>query len=99
MVALCEPRRVENSAVAPSSRPRCWCSRTRVTTRRPVSNIIDAAQIARGTFYLYFTSKHEIFAELAATFLELIRGSVQRSSSIQPLVSRSYKCGPTSVGS
>lgn len=45
-----------------------------------VNDIIDAAQIARGTFYLYFTSKREIFAELAATFLELIRGSVQKIS-------------------
>lgn len=45
-----------------------------------VHDIIDAAQIARGTFYLYFTSKREIFAELAATFLELIRGSVQKIS-------------------
>ena len=45
-----------------------------------VNDIIDAAQIARGTFYLYFTSKREIFAELAATFLGLIRGSVQKIS-------------------
>jgi AcrR family transcriptional regulator len=45
-----------------------------------VNDIIDAAQIARGTFYLYFTSKREIFAELTATFLGLIRGSVQKIS-------------------
>jgi AcrR family transcriptional regulator len=45
-----------------------------------VNDIIDAAQIARGTFYLYFTSKREVFAELSATFLGLIRGSVQKIS-------------------
>jgi AcrR family transcriptional regulator len=36
-----------------------------------VNDIIDAAQIARGTFYLYFTSKREVFAELSATFLSI----------------------------
>jgi AcrR family transcriptional regulator len=45
-----------------------------------VNDIIDAAQIARGTFYLYFTSKREVFAELSATFLELIRASVRKIS-------------------
>lgn len=45
-----------------------------------VGDIIDAAQIARGTFYLYFTSKREIFAALSAGFLDLIRGSVRKIS-------------------
>lgn len=45
-----------------------------------IGDIIDEAQIARGTFYLYFHSKREIFAELRDAFLELIRGSVQRIS-------------------
>lgn len=45
-----------------------------------VGDIIDAAQIARGTFYLYFTNKREIFAALSAAFLELIRGSVRKIS-------------------
>lgn len=45
-----------------------------------VNDIIDAAQIARGTFYLYFTSKRDVFAELSSTFLELIRGSVRKIS-------------------
>lgn len=45
-----------------------------------VNDIIDAAQIARGTFYLYFTSKREVFAELSATFLDLIRTSVRKIS-------------------
>ncbi len=45
-----------------------------------VNDIIDGAQIARGTFYLYFTSKREVFAELSATFLELIRASVRKIS-------------------
>lgn len=45
-----------------------------------VGDIIDAAQIARGTFYLYFTNKREIFAALSAGFLALIRGSVRKIS-------------------
>ncbi|MGB1274953.1 MAG: TetR/AcrR family transcriptional regulator [Nannocystaceae bacterium] len=45
-----------------------------------VHDIIDQARIARGTFYLYFNNKREIFAELLATFLELIRQSVRRIS-------------------
>lgn len=45
-----------------------------------VHDIIDRARIARGTFYLYFNNKREIFTELLATFLELIRQSVKRIS-------------------
>lgn len=45
-----------------------------------VGDIIDAAQIARGTFYLYFTNKREIFAALSAGFLAEIRGSVRKIS-------------------
>ncbi|WAS98487.1 TetR/AcrR family transcriptional regulator [Nannocystis punicea] len=45
-----------------------------------VGDIIDAARIARGTFYLYFTSKREIFAALSAGFLAVIRGSVRKIS-------------------
>ncbi len=48
--------------------------------RASVHDIIDRAQIARGTFYLYFNNKREIFAELLATFLQLIRQSVRRIS-------------------
>lgn len=45
-----------------------------------VGDIIDAARIARGTFYLYFTNKREIFAALSAGFLAVIRGSVRKIS-------------------
>ncbi len=45
-----------------------------------VGDIIDRAQIARGTFYLYFNSKREIFTELTTVFLGLIRGSVRKIS-------------------
>jgi AcrR family transcriptional regulator len=64
-----------------------------------VNDIIDAAQIARGTFYLYFTSKREIFAELTATFLGSFEAAYKRSPSILKLASRSHKCGPTFAGS
>jgi len=45
-----------------------------------IGDIIDAAGVARGTFYLYFNSKREIFTELTNEFLGLIRGSVHRIS-------------------
>jgi AcrR family transcriptional regulator len=43
-----------------------------------VHDIIDEARIARGTFYLYFTSKQDVFAELVEEFLLVIRGQVRR---------------------
>lgn len=45
-----------------------------------VAHIIQDAQIARGTFYLYFSSKRDVFAELLDEFVTLIRGGVQRIS-------------------
>ena len=43
-----------------------------------VHDIIDGAQIARGTFYLYFSSKQDLFGELVADFLENVRKQVHR---------------------
>jgi AcrR family transcriptional regulator len=43
-----------------------------------VHDIIDEARIARGTFYLYFSSKQDVFGELVDEFLRLIRGAVKR---------------------
>ncbi|MEM7156037.1 MAG: TetR/AcrR family transcriptional regulator [Myxococcota bacterium] len=45
-----------------------------------VHDIIDEARIARGTFYLYFNSKQELFGELVADFLQALRGQVRRIS-------------------
>lgn len=45
-----------------------------------VHDIIDDARIARGTFYLYFASKQEVFSQLVDEFLRLIRGQVRRIS-------------------
>jgi AcrR family transcriptional regulator len=45
-----------------------------------VHDIIDEARIARGTFYLYFTSKQELFGELVDDFLARVRGEVRRIS-------------------
>lgn len=45
-----------------------------------VHDIIDEARIARGTFYLYFDSKQEVFSELVDEFLQVIRGQVRRIS-------------------
>lgn len=41
-----------------------------------ISDIIEAASIARGTFYLYFDSKNAIFHELLDLLLEQIRDNV-----------------------
>lgn len=43
-----------------------------------VQHIIAEAQIARGTFYLYFSSKRDVFAELLDEFVALIRARVRR---------------------
>lgn len=46
--------------------------------RSSIADILEAAGIARGTFYLYFTSKRAIFEELLEGMLAQIRGAVSR---------------------
>jgi AcrR family transcriptional regulator len=43
-----------------------------------VHDIIDAADIARGTFYLYFESKRAIFEELLDSFFTTLAANVKR---------------------
>jgi len=42
-----------------------------------ISHIIDAAGIARGTFYLYFKSKHEIFQFVLDDLISKIRSQIR----------------------
>lgn len=42
-----------------------------------VTDLVEAAGVARGTFYLYFDSKQAIFLELLDALLEAFRGTVQ----------------------
>ncbi len=42
-----------------------------------VSDIVRAAAIARGTFYLYFDSKEAVFHELLDALLATMRGSIR----------------------
>jgi len=42
-----------------------------------ISHIIDEAEIARGTFYLYFKSKHEIFQFILDDFIELLGSQIK----------------------
>ncbi len=42
-----------------------------------VADVIEAADIARGTFYLYFDSKRTLFAELLDRFLLALRDSIR----------------------
>lgn len=46
--------------------------------RASVSDIIAEAKIARGTFYLYFPGKREIFSELVDVFAVRIASCLQR---------------------
>ncbi len=46
--------------------------------RTSVSDIIQRAGIARGTFYLYFKNKRAIFEELLSSYLERIASAVRR---------------------
>jgi len=43
-----------------------------------VADIIEAAGIARGTFYLYFTNKRSVFERLLDEFLDVLRSRVYR---------------------
>lgn len=43
-----------------------------------IADIIEAADVARGTFYLYFDSKYAIFAELVDNVAASIRAGIRR---------------------
>jgi len=43
-----------------------------------ISDIIGAAKIARGTFYLYFTSKHHVFDSILEEALQELRSRISR---------------------
>lgn len=43
-----------------------------------ISDIVERAAIARGTFYLYFENKRAVFEELLDTFIQRIAEAVQR---------------------
>ena len=42
-----------------------------------ISHIIEEAGVARGTFYLYFKSKHEIFQSILDDFIEHVGSQIQ----------------------
>jgi len=58
-----------------------------------VSDIIGRANIARGTFYLYFKSKRAIFADLLDDFFILMMSKVRRVdlSSEEPVYAQMYR--------
>ncbi len=76
--ARAERRRTERRAAVLSAATRVF--RDKGYHQASVHDIIDEARIARGTFYLYFASKQEVFSQLVDDFLHLIRGQVRRIS-------------------
>jgi AcrR family transcriptional regulator len=50
-----------------------------------IDDIVAAAKVARGTFYLYFQDKRSIFEELVNRFFQRIAMAVQRIDVRQPI--------------
>jgi len=50
-----------------------------------ISNIIDKAKIARGTFYLYFKSKHEIFQCILDDFIFYLASQIKTIDVTAPI--------------
>jgi len=76
--ARAERRRIERREAIVGAAKRVF--RDKGYHQASVHDIIDEARIARGTFYLYFSSKQEVFACLIDEFLRVIRGQVRRIS-------------------
>jgi len=76
--ARAERRRIERRRAILEAAMRVF--RAKGYHQASVHDIIDEARIARGTFYLYFNSKQELFGELVADFLQTVRGQVKRIS-------------------
>lgn len=53
------------------------CFGTQGYHKTQVSDIIKKAEVARGTFYLYFESKREIFKELMLELLQKVTSKIQ----------------------
>ena len=49
-----------------------------------IEDIVSAAEVARGTFYLYFTDKRAIFEELVSISLERIGAAIERVDVVDP---------------
>lgn len=64
---------------------KCFAARGYHATQ--VSDIIDEAEVARGTFYLYFQSKHGIFDQILDDFMKHLRAqilSIDLASEVSP---------------
>lgn len=76
--ARAERRRAERRSAITDAAKRVF--RTKGYHQVSVHDIIDEARIARGTFYLYFNSKQELFGELVDEFLQILRTQVKKIS-------------------
>ena len=71
-----ERRRAERRSAITGAAKRVF--RAKGYHQASVHDIIDEARIARGTFYLYFSSKQELFGELVDEFLQILRAQVKK---------------------
>lgn len=74
--ARAERRRAERRTAIIDAAKRVF--RSKGYHQASVHDIIDEARIARGTFYLYFASKQELFGNLVDEFLTILRTQVKR---------------------
>jgi len=74
--ARAERRRAERRSAITGAAKRIF--RAKGYHQTSVHDIIDEARIARGTFYLYFSSKQELFGELVDEFVLVLRAQVKK---------------------
>lgn len=65
----------ERRAIIVEAAASCFAERGYHATQ--VSDIIDRAGIARGTFYLYFKSKHDLFSFILDDFIRHLHGQIK----------------------
>jgi len=76
--ARAERRRAERRTAITEAAKRVF--RRRGYHQASVHDIIDEARIARGTFYLYFSSKEDVFGEFVDEFVRILRTQVKAIS-------------------
>ncbi|MEJ7929404.1 TetR/AcrR family transcriptional regulator [Ramlibacter sp. AN1015] len=93
-------KRLSRAEKAPDARNNIFAAAARVVGRdgyadASISKITTEANIAQGTFYLYFTSRQELFDELlphvGADMLRFIRDRVHGSATVHEMEERGFR--------